>query len=119
MFDIVSCIRKLAKSDYYQTLYNQEKYLGLKLFKNDIDLTQVQLYLLKYLRMYSGLCLSISMSEVPSTVLEKEIYEESYIYYKNKNRKKKALPEEVMSTSNPNKKRVMVNSSQWVFKNKK
>ena len=55
--NIDKLIRELAKSSKYQTIYSQEKNLGLKLFYNDIDFTFPQIRFLNRCGFYSALYL--------------------------------------------------------------
>lgn len=114
---LIQRVRSLAKTSYWQTLYSCAKELKFRLFLNDIDFSELQLLFLNYLGFYGALNMDIAIGDVPEIVLKDEIYEDAYMYYKNKSDKKKfsenknqrssALPEE----SSP-----QVN---WVFKKPK
>ncbi len=82
-------IRKLAKCNKYQTLYNQHKESGVSLFVNKNDYTDFQIAFLQYLQFYSNLHMDIYMDEVGEIVLEDEVYEDAYSYYNRKTKKKK------------------------------
>lgn len=50
----LTILKKLAKSDQWQTLYNRAKEIGtLKLFSNDFDLSGIQIFFLYLLQMYN------------------------------------------------------------------
>lgn len=82
--DIVTLIRKLAKSNYWQTIYSSSKELGFRLFKNDFDFTYIQMLFLRYLNFYYSLYVEIDMGEVKEIVLTDDIYEDAYMFAKNK-----------------------------------
>ena len=88
-FTLELYLRKLAKNNYWQTIYSHVKESGsFKLFNNDHDLSSIQLDFLAYLSFYSSLYFDIAMGDVGEIVLDNEIYEDSYNYYKIKNRNK-------------------------------
>lgn len=92
---VYSFIRKLAKSDYYSTLFAISKeYDNYKIFRNEDDFTDIQIIFLKYLSFYSSLYLDIEMKEVSDIVLKDEIYEDAYAMYKNKKNTKKDTKKE-------------------------
>ena len=80
--------RKLAKSNKYQFLYSQYKESGVRIFENECNLTSYQITFLQYLAFYSNLQMAVYMDEVSEIVLDNDIYEDAYTYYKQKNRKK-------------------------------
>jgi len=82
--DVEKIIRALSKGNYYQNLYNCAKELNFKIFKNDTDLTSLQVIFLGYLTFYNNLFTDIFLDEVSDIVLKDEIYEDSYTYYKKK-----------------------------------
>ena len=82
--DISAGLRKLAKSDSYQSLYSQAKELNLNIFRNTTDYTTTQIEFLGFLGLYSSLYVDIYMGEVDNTVLNNEIFEDSYMYWKSK-----------------------------------
>ena len=52
----LTILKKLARSDKYQILYNRAKEIGtLKLFGNDYDLSGIQISFLYLLQMYNVL----------------------------------------------------------------
>jgi len=85
---VYSAMRKLAKTNKYQTLYNQYKETGVRIFQNECNLTDYQIAFIQYLAFYNNLHTDIYMNEVSDIVLEDELYEDAYMYYKQKSRKK-------------------------------
>lgn len=84
--DIVTLIRKLAKTSYYQCLYSNAKELHLKLFKNELNYNKNQILFLQYLNFYSSLNLDVTVGDVDKIVFENTIYEDAYSLYKIKKR---------------------------------
>ena len=84
-------LKKLARSNKWQILYNRAKELGtLRLFKNDIDLAKGQIWMLYYLEMYSSLFTDLAMNEdfISEDVIEDDLRTEAYLLYrKDKNKK--------------------------------
>jgi len=118
---ILSIARQLAKSNYWQALYAQAKELGgLYLFENNRNFTELQIYFLSQLSFYNSLYIDIYMGDVSEKVLEHEIYEDAYSYYKSWKRKKEkkykkaTVPDEKITDYHKDKKAV-VNQNQWVF----
>lgn len=80
-----SCVRKLAKQDDSQITFSASKELnGVKLFLNEHDLSKLQRIYINYLYFYYNLQQDIQLKEVNKKVLEDEIYEDAYSYYKSK-----------------------------------
>lgn len=104
-------IRELAKTSYYQTLFNGSKELGFRLFLNDRDFTNIQILFLSFLNFYSILNFDISLGDVKDIVFKNEIYEDSYMYYRNN----KSNKEENKTNQKTN---IDFTNSQWVFKKK-
>jgi len=122
--DIYSELRKLAKSSKYQTIYGSEKPLGLRIFKNEYDFTDIQITFLGYLSFYNQLNIDIVMGDVDEMVLKDTIFEDSYIYYKTRNRKKQRKEDkkkqEQVKKENPKKGEPKVDmKSQWIFRKPK
>jgi len=93
-------LRKLAKSSKYQTLYSQYKESGAMIFRNTHNYTDYQIYFMQYLRFYSNLNMDVYMGDVDEIVLDNDIYEDSYSYYKSKvknNKKNQAPPKQQQS----------------------
>jgi hypothetical protein len=114
LLNIRSNIRKLANSDYYQTLFAYLKDgMPVKIFHNDMDFTDLQIVFLKYLNFYSAINMDIALGEVSDKVLEEEIYCDAYMMFKNKNDIKK-LDE---TKNNNQKETVSQPTTRWLFKN--
>ena len=85
-------VRKLAKTHDYQSLYVNAKELGFKIFKNRRDLSSIQIHFLGFLNLYATICMDVYLKEVDEIVLDNEIYEDAYLYYKQKMNKKDSEP---------------------------
>ena len=107
-------LRELAKTDYYQTLYNQVKELHLKLFKNDRDLSDIQIRFIGLLNFYSNLFMDSALGEIEDTVFTDEIYEDAYMYWKHN--KKEDIDQKLSSGKLSNNKGKSQSIDQWVFK---
>ncbi len=84
--DILSVVRKIAKSNKWQSIFAYSKEVNnIRLFENDIDFTPLQISFLRYLNFYNSIFTDISLNEVDDSVLDDEIYEDSYVLYKSKN----------------------------------
>lgn len=80
-------LRKMARSDRFQMLYNRAKELGtLRLFKNDSDLTKIQTFFIYYLELYSGLYKDLNSKEpyITEEVIENDIRTDAYILWRRK-----------------------------------
>lgn len=114
--DIIHYIRELAKSDSYQNLYMLAKEIGtIKILDNISDFTNIQHTFFRYLVFYYNLYTDIALGEISDIVLENEIYEDSYMMYKNKSQKK-------ILEDGTNKKSVEnvdnIHATKWIFKDK-
>ena len=110
--DIISIIRKTAKSDYYQHLFALGKELhSIQIFDNVKDFSEVQILFLKYLSFYASINMDIALNEIDTRVLEDEIYEDSYMMWKNQKDKKK--PQQYIH------KPEVSPTTKWVFKTPK
>ena len=88
--EVDQIIRKLAKSTYWQSIYYQCKELGcVQLFENTSEFTSYQLSFLGNLSFYSSIHMDIGMGKVSDLVLEDELYEDCYWYYKSQEHKSK------------------------------
>jgi len=84
-------LKKLARSNKWQVLYNRAKELGtLRLFKNDMDLTKIQIWILYFLEMYSSLYTDLAMNEdfIDEDVIEDDLRCEAYLLYRKEKSKK-------------------------------
>ena len=85
-------LKKLAKSNKHQMLYNYAKELhSLKLFSNNTDLSEVQLWVLYYLELYNSLYKDLASGEnfISEEVIEDDLRAEAYILFRREKRKKK------------------------------
>jgi hypothetical protein len=118
MYSFDDKIRKLAGSVKYQTLYSQEKNIGLRLFKNDYDYSPIQISFLGWLGYYYSLHFDIAMGEVSEKVLEDNIFADSYSYYKRKIRERKEKRVPIQNDKRNVKRKEVVGETSWVFKKK-
>ena len=112
MLNFDGLIRRLAKCNYYQTIYSQEKNLGMRLFRNESDLTYAQIVFLNHLAFYSALNMDYFMGEVDDRVFESEIREDAYMYFRKQNKQKSRDNIKTPTGQKPKEKPV---TSQWVF----
>jgi len=112
MWNIENDIRTIAKRNYWQVIYTQSKEVGLKVFHNDTNFTHMQIAFLNYLAFYSSLSLDIAMGEVEEFVRDDPIYEDSYMFFRQKSRGKKKPPPSSQKEAPPEK----VETSKWVFR---
>lgn len=111
-------IKKLAKNDYNQTLISNKE-LGFKFFRNEFDLSPLQLNFLMYVNQYNGLYTDVALKECSILVLKNDFYAECYSKFKYKKRESdsKKKPEVVNNqptNKNPLKKEI-TKSSKWIF----
>ena len=84
-------LKKIARSNRWQVLYNRAKDLGtLRLFRNDMDLTKVQVWMLYLLEMFSSLYADLSMNEeyISEEVIKDDLRCEAYLLYRREKNKK-------------------------------
>jgi hypothetical protein len=82
-------LRLLAKSITSQNLFIAAKEInGIRLFHNSIDFSKLQLYYISNLYNYDSINRDIIVENISKHVLDSEIYEDAYLMYKQKNRKK-------------------------------
>jgi len=116
---VLDLIRKLSKDDYWQAIYNYNKEnTGINIFSNDKEFTKLQVIFLNYLGFYYTLHFDINSGDVNKLVLDNEVYEDSYFYYKSESRKKKEKKTDknnIAMTDNKYHKSETVNKNQWVF----
>jgi hypothetical protein len=85
MDNIHSYLRKLAKRVSSQNLFAASKDMGcFQLFLNKTDLSKLQQDYLSYLYFYYNLYQDIYSKKVSEKVLNNEVFEDAYSYYKNK-----------------------------------
>lgn len=84
-------LRKLAQSYKYQILYNRAKDLGtLKLFKNDSELSSIQIRFLYWLEVYSSLYLDLASGKdyIDEEIIKDNLRCEAYLLLREIERKK-------------------------------
>jgi len=111
---LIHRVRQLAKSTHWQTLYSHAKELHFSLFANNVAFSELQILFLNYLGFYSALNMDIAMGDITDLVLEDEIYEDAYMYYKQKVDKKKVSERGL--NKQPHQDTQVPQSTQWVFK---
>jgi len=132
--NLENTIRKLSKTNYYQTIYSQEKNLGICLFRNKTELLYIQIIFLNYLAFYSALYFDYSMGDVDDMVFEDYIYEDSYMLFRRKDKNKMKENKNSLGASklkseqgrknkhnkhNKQQNQEQTTTSQWVFKTPK
>ena len=118
--EVKHILRRLAKRIDYQSIFSQEK-MKLKIFKNDIDLTAIQLEFLDFLGFYNNLYLDYALGEIGEIIFDNEIYEDSYMKYKHSQKKiKKEKPTNTPKYKDrPQAIQNKFSTSKWLFKRKK
>ena len=111
--NIESGLRTLAKTNKYQTIYSHAKEFGLKLFENEIDYSDVQIKFLNCLSFYSEIHTDIALGDIEDIVLKEEIYEEAWMYYKNKKRSNDTAKAKASAVKKDDSKQ---EGSTWVMK---
>jgi len=86
-----TALKNLARTIYAQILYHRAKELNIRLFENDSDLSNVQIFFLYYLELYSSLYTDLQMQEeyLNEDVINDELRCEAYLLFKKVNRKQK------------------------------
>lgn len=108
MKNIYSELRQLAKSTRIQNIFIAAKELsGIRLFKNISDFSKMQEVYLSFLYMYDTINRDIIVEKISEKVFDSEIYEDSYMLWKTKNRKKQ-------KTKDDNKKEVSLVTSKKI-----
>jgi len=85
----LTILRKLAKSDRCQILYNRAKELGsLKLFSNDSDLSKVQNWFLYFLEIYNMLYRDLAEGKnyISEEVIADDIRTDAYLLLRRKSK---------------------------------
>jgi len=87
----ISALRNLAKSTNAQIYYHRAKELNIRLFNNDSDLSNIQIFYLYFLELYSSLYTDLHMQEeyINEDVIDDELRVEAYLLFKKVNRKQK------------------------------
>jgi hypothetical protein len=85
-------LQKLARSYYYQTIYNRTKELnGIQLFNNTTEFSFIQFTFLQYLELYSSLYQDLYTKEpfISEAILEDDLRCEAYLLWKHERKGKK------------------------------
>jgi len=85
--NIESALRTLAKSNYYQSLYNAAEKIGLQLFENDKNFSGLQVRFLYWLSVYNKLYEELAIHEdalLTEKVIDSEYRTDCYLTYRNK-----------------------------------
>lgn len=86
--DIEKIIRKLSKSNKWQTIFSLTKEAGFPIFENTTDYTEYQILFLNFLSFYYNLYTEVALNDIPLYIFKDEIYEDAYMYYKRKEKVK-------------------------------
>ena len=84
-------LRELARSFEWQCLYtNVKNNINIKLFLNKEDLSRIQILFLEYLEFYYNLYIDLYTEEalISQEVIDNDLWADSYILWKRKNRDK-------------------------------
>lgn len=88
--NIYEALRKLAKSVKAQNLFNSAKEIhGVRLFRNDCDLSKLQSDYISFLYFYDTIARDIIVEKISKHVHDCELYEDAYYLYKNEKGNKK------------------------------
>jgi len=85
-------LKKLAQSTNAQIIYHRAKEIGtFRLFENTADFSQLQIWYLYYLELYTILYQDLQMNEeyISEEVINDDLRCEAYLYYKKINKNKK------------------------------
>lgn len=84
---IENCLRKLAFSAYWQSLYRASKENGIQLFDNNTNLSGLQVVFLYWLEIYSFLYDLIAKKEYPflnDEYIKNSIRVDAFLYYRKR-----------------------------------
>ena len=99
----LTILRKIAKSDRCQILYNRVKELGsLKLFNNDSDLSRVQTWFLYFLEIYNMLYrdLADGKNYISEEVIADDVRTDAYLLLRRQSKIQKTNTKEVVTSGN-------------------
>jgi hypothetical protein len=92
MNNIYFKLRNLAKSIRYQNLFTTCKELHtIRLFKNSMNLSNIQNIFLSHLYNYDSINRDIIVENISKHVLDEYIYTDAYLLWKQKNINKKTI----------------------------
>lgn len=99
--NIYSLLRELARSIRMQNLFVATKELnGIRLFKNQLNLSNIQSIFLSHLYSYDSISRDIILENISKHVLDEEIYTDSYLLWKRKNFRKTNIKDNKKSDVN-------------------
>lgn len=110
--EFLRVIRSLAKQHKWQTIYVQAKELNFNLFINNIGFTDIQIQFLDYLNYYSSIYMDIALDDIGWVVLDNEVYEDAYMFYKRKVRDKNEVKNDIITNDNTEQGKKI----SWVFR---
>lgn len=115
-------IRKLARSNYWQEIYNSSKTCsGIYLFENQTNFSGIQYLFLYWLRVYSMIYQELAQLEwenLDLKVIENNDRFDAFMYYRSKQIEKQ-IREAKKADNKPNQKPGMLNVPIYEGKNKK
>ena len=84
-------LKKLARSNEQQILYNRAKEININLFNNVSDLSKVQIWYLYFLEMYHILYQDLNIGEdfITEEVIKDDIRTEAYLLIRKEKQEKK------------------------------
>lgn len=85
-------LRALARSTYYQTLYNRSKDMAsIQIFDNSSDFSAIQINFLNWIAFYNALETDLAMNEpnISREVIDNDIRADAYMEWKVKVKNKK------------------------------
>jgi hypothetical protein len=92
-------LRKLAKSIRYQNIFLATKeQSGIQLFKNISEFTEIQEIFLSLLYTYDLINKDIMIDNISKKTIENDLYTDSYMIWRNKNKNKKETKDIVDSS---------------------
>lgn len=90
--NIYTIIRKLAKSTEAQNTFLASKDIyGIRLFKNSLNLSNLQQLYISYLYMYHNLHIDFETGNISKHIFDSYIYEDAYLLWKREKGKNKKL----------------------------
>ena len=87
----INTLRKLARQDKHQLIFNSAKELAhIRLFRNDIDFTAIQILFLNWLNVYSSLYTDMALNKkhISEEVIADDIRTEAYLVWRKEEDKK-------------------------------
>lgn len=89
MIDSTHNLRKLAKSNHWQTIFAASKILnGINIFNNTTEFTNIQIDFVNWLAYYNSLNYYLEDGSMPEWAYKKDIYIDAFMHYIRKKEKK-------------------------------